>query len=104
MLKLVGASLTLLIVTVLVSILRPGDKLSLLLTVLIAAGFVSANQFRSTSISSRKCRPSTSFYRRTAAFLLMALAKVILILIGAPLAGFRMGSILRTSSRGGFSF
>src|SRR5579863_6987734 len=39
-LKLMGACLTLFVVVILVSILRPGDKLILLLTALSAAGFL----------------------------------------------------------------
>ena len=86
-LKLVGASLTLLIVTVLVSILRPGDKLSLLLTVLIAGGCFCQSIPIDLYFQS-KVQAKYIVLSANGGFLLMALAKVILILIGAPLAAF----------------
>ena len=86
-LKLVGASLTLLVVTVLVSILRPGDKLILLLTVLSAAGFLCQSIPIDLYFQS-KVQAKYIVLPASGGFLLMALAKVILILIGAPLIAF----------------
>lgn len=86
-LKLVGALLTLLIVIVLVSILRPGDKLILLLTALSAAGFL----FQSIPIDlyfQSKVQAKYIVLSANSAFLLVAVAKVVLILIGAPLIAF----------------
>jgi PST family polysaccharide transporter len=88
-LKLAGALLTLLVVTVLVSILRPGDKLILLLTVLSAAGFlfqsIPVDLYFQSRVQSKFIVLSTN-----SGFLLMALAKVVLILFRAPLVAFAL--------------
>lgn len=92
-LKLIGASFTLLAVTVLVSVLRPGDKLILLLTVLSAAGFL----FQSIPIDlyfQSKVQAKYIVLSANGGFLLMALAKVVLILINAPLIAFAWASFI----------
>jgi polysaccharide transporter, PST family len=86
-LKLAGASLTLLVVTVLVSILRPGDTLILVLTVLSAAGFL-CQSFPIDLYFQSKVQAKYIVLSTNGGFLLMALAKVVLILIGAPLVAF----------------
>jgi polysaccharide transporter, PST family len=92
-LKLVGSSLALLVITVLVSILRPGDKLILLLTVLSAAGFLfqalPVDLYFQSKVQGKYIVLSTN-----GGFLLMALAKVVLILIGAPLVAFAWAGFL----------
>ena len=92
-LKLIGASFSLLVVIVLVSILRPGDKFILLLTVLAAAGFL----FQSIPIDlyfQSKVQAKYIVLSATGAFLLMAIAKVVLIMIGAQLVAFAWAGFL----------
>ncbi len=90
-LKLTGASLTLLAVTILVTILRPGDKLILLLTVLSAAGFLCQSIPIDLYFQS-KVQAKYIVLSANGGFLLMALAKVVLILIGAPVVAFAWAS------------
>jgi len=86
-LKLAGSLLALFTVIILVSVLRPGDKLALLLTVLSSSGFlfqsVSVDLYFQAKVQSKYIVLSTS-----GAFLLMALVKVGLMLMGAPLVAF----------------
>ncbi len=85
--KLTGAFLTLLIAGILVSFLRPGDKLILLLTILSAANFI----FQSLPIDlyfQSKVQSKYIVLSANGGFLLMALAKVVLILVHAPLVAF----------------
>lgn len=86
-LKLVGSLLTLLTVIILVSVLRPGDKLALLLTVLSSSGFlfqsVSVDLYFQSKVQSKYIVLATS-----GAFLIIALVKVALMLLGAPLVAF----------------
>ncbi|MGA8088998.1 MAG: flippase [Terracidiphilus sp.] len=100
-LKLLGALLTLLIAIILVSILRPGDKLILLLTALSAAGFL----FQSIPINlyfQSKVQAKYIVLSANGGFLLMALAKVVLILIGAPLIAFAWAGFVEFVLAAGF--
>jgi len=86
-LKLAGAILSVSIVTILVSVLRPGEKSVALLTFLSAAGFI----FQSVAADlyfQAKVQSKYTVLSADGAFLLMALAKVVLILIRAPLVAF----------------
>jgi PST family polysaccharide transporter len=100
-LKLVGAFLSVSIVTILVSVLRPGDKAVVLLTFLSAAGFlfqsVSADLYFQSKIQSKYIVLSAD-----GAFLLMALAKVVLILIRAPLVAFAWAGLCELALAGAF--
>ncbi len=101
-LKLVGAFLTLFTVIFLVSVLRPGDKFTLLLTVLSSSGFI----FQSISVDlyfQSKVQSKYIVLATSGAFLLMALLKVALILIGAPLIAFAWAGLCELMLAAAFS-
>ena len=91
-LKFVGAILSVSFVTILVSYLRPGDRSVVLLTFLSAAGFVfqaaAADLYFQSKVQSKYIVLSAD-----GAFLLTALAKVVLILIRAPLVAFAWAAL-----------
>ena len=101
-LKLAGALLSLSIVTILVSVLRPGDKAVVLLTFLSAVGYVfqavSADLYFQSKVQAKYVVMSAD-----GAFLLVALAKVVLNRSTRAARGFRLGRTLRTSACGRIS-
>lgn len=88
MLKLMGGAATLFAATLAILFIRSGERLTLWLVVLSAAGFI----FQSINVIDfyfqAKVRSRYSVYAANAAFALMTLVKVGLLLISAPLISF----------------
>jgi polysaccharide transporter, PST family len=92
MLALAGV-ISLLLVVVSIVLLRPGDTLVQLLVVLVAVGMI----FQSFSVIEfwfkSQVQSKFSVYARNAAFLIVSLVKVFLILSGAPLVWFALAGL-----------
>ncbi len=87
-LRLIGATLAMIVVVLFVRLMRPGDTLTLWLVILSAGGFI----FQSINVIDlyfqARVESRYTVFSAGGAFLLMSLLKVVLILMGAPLIGF----------------
>jgi len=90
LLRLLGGLIALLVATGVVLMLRPGDGLSQLLVVIIAAGaiFQAFNIIESWFYSQVQAKHAV--LAKSAAFLICSLIKVVLILASAPLVAFAL--------------
>jgi PST family polysaccharide transporter len=88
LLKLAGAALAMTTVVTAVVFLRPGDRLSLWLVVLFAVGYVTQSLNVIDLYFRGMVRSKYTVLSANAAFISMAVAKVILVLAKAPLIAF----------------
>ena len=96
-LKLIGAIITFAVVTIAISIVRPRDTLTLWLVALSAGGFI----FQSLNVIDlyfqSRLQSKYTVYAANSAFVLMAIVKVALLLISAPLIAFAWAGLGETA-------
>jgi polysaccharide transporter, PST family len=92
-LKLIGASTAFAIVLAAISIMRPGETLTLWVVGLSAAGFIFQSLNVIDLLFQSRVQSRYTVYAANSAFILFALVKVVLVLIAAPLISFAWASL-----------
>lgn len=92
-LKLAGGVATLLLAVGAMALVRPGERLTLLLVALSAAGFIFQSMNVVDFYFQARVQSRYTVYAANAAFILMTLTKIALLMLSAPLVAFALAGL-----------